>query len=124
MVLLDASSPWVEFTPPVGVYEVRDPKEVGRQVGLRSDRPVMMMVEARRIADCVPFSSVPQQSDYSVAWTHGQKDAQAGVAGAGVKQMLRSVFRSLPRSWRNRVEAYRANRDYSFENENFFRRLR
>lgn len=122
VVLLEATSPWVELQPFSGVYEVKDPAAVGERVSLCSNRPVMMSVEARKISDAVPFATTPQQSDYTVAWS-GDGDKAGGRAGSGVKEMLKSVFRSLPETWQKDVEAVRATQRASFENSSFYRKI-
>jgi hypothetical protein len=59
------------------LYEVSDPKRVGRRVEARTRGPIDLFIQARKIADVPLFTSVPQQSDYVVAW-----DRVAGGTGA------------------------------------------
>lgn len=122
VVLLEATSPWVELQPFAGIYEVKDPATVGERVGLCSSRPVMMSVEARKISDAVPFTSTPQQSDYTVAWS-GERESGDERARGGVKEVLKSVYRTLPETWQKDVEAVRATQRASFENTSFYRKI-
>ena len=49
-------------------YTVTDPATLRKRVGLLSNRPVTMMVEAVKTADLPPFPVFPQQSDYVAIW--------------------------------------------------------
>jgi len=46
-----------------------DPAEVGARVTLTSPWQSLLFVLARRISDVEPFTTAPQQSDYTVAWS-------------------------------------------------------
>jgi hypothetical protein len=61
---------------------------VGARVGLLSKRPVMMMVESRKVMEKQPFASIPQQSDYvepdrqDAARSKGKRAAPTAVRAA------------------------------------------
>jgi hypothetical protein len=121
VVFLEAGSPSVELVPITKSYEVADPKNVGCRVGLQSKTPIMMMVESRKIRQVEPFGSTPQQSDYAAAW---QKPGQgAGAVRSRARSLAGNAFRSLPETWRRKVEKFRMSRQYSLANRRFYRIL-
>ena len=54
-------------------YEVVAPTEIKSRVSLKNSERTYVLVIAERISEVVPFSTVPQQSDYEAAW-HGEGD--------------------------------------------------
>lgn len=117
---LEAASPWVELTPYRRVFEVADPKDVRKRVGLLSERPVMMLLVARKDRHVEPFATPPLQSDYTVAW---EQSAGASPAPAAAASWRGDLLRKLPAGWRNWLLGLRSSRDYSFANQAFYRRL-
>jgi hypothetical protein len=124
-----ASFPGVELEPLGGLYEVIDPAVVGARVGLMTPFPVMLFFEATRIDAVVPFAHTPQQSDYAAAWA----SSETGPTDPSAKppkripgySLLRSCLRATP-MWerlRNRREGKRQQREFSFGNPRFFRKL-
>lgn len=107
VTLLEARFPAVESTPIVRARRVADPAVVGRRVGLRSKRPVMMAVEATRVERRTPFAATPLQSDYVAKW-------EGGRAGGGG---LRAWAMRLPPAIRARVAGYYHLWEYSFLNK-------
>jgi SAM-dependent methyltransferase len=73
-------------------YAVADPEGVGERVVLRSRRGVVLLVEARRLADVAPLADPPQQSDYEPLWKAGGHGGPIPDADAGA---LRAAFRRL-----------------------------
>jgi hypothetical protein len=67
-VPIETAGPW---------YEVADPEAVHSRVVLQGRRPVVIQVQARRIADIRPFAEAPQQSDYVELWTDSDGDGAA-----------------------------------------------
>jgi hypothetical protein len=133
VVMLECRFPSVELAPVRRAYEVTDPAAVRQRVGLVSKGPVMMMVEAKKVADASPFASMPQQSDYVALWRQGPDapDAPGGAAAAvppTVRGRLRAsvgrvLHRYLPESfWRLR-DGYFQKRLFSFSNYRFYKRL-
>jgi SAM-dependent methyltransferase len=49
-------------------FEVADPKVVQSRVQLINNRPVLLFILARKIAQCEVFAKTPLQSDYVAAW--------------------------------------------------------
>jgi hypothetical protein len=115
VVLVEASYPSFENRPFHAAYEVVDPVAVRTRVGLVSNRPVMMLAEAIKIADVPPFARAPLQSDYVALW---KSDAEAPPNGGGT---LRTMFNRLPPWLRARVSGHRELQRYSFANTRFYR---
>jgi hypothetical protein len=69
---IESAGPW---------YEVADPEAVRSRVVLQNRRPVVIQVQARRIADTTPFAAAPQQSDYVELWTGDEEAGEAAPAG-------------------------------------------
>jgi hypothetical protein len=119
IVLLEAGSPWVEMTPLRSAHVVMDPSVVRSRIGLQSKRPVMMMVQAKRISAIAPFRTTPQQSDYVSAWTGGA----AAASGESSGTVFKSILDALPISWKNRVLAAQYSWQYSFRNGRFYQKV-
>ncbi len=113
VVFLEARFPAVESTPLVRTRRVSDPLVVGRRVGLRSKRPVMMALEAIRIEGLRPFATAPLQSDYVAKWEG---------AGTGDRGGLRAWAMRLPPPIRARVAGYYHLWEYSFLNKRSYHR--
>jgi hypothetical protein len=67
-VPIETAGPW---------YEVADPEAVRSRVVLQNRRPVVIQVQARKVADVTPFGTAPQQSDYVELWTGDDGDGAA-----------------------------------------------
>lgn len=62
-------------------FEVADPKDIHERVELINEKPVYLMVLARKIESRPLFQTAPQQSDYVEMWqgeTENQKDGAPG----------------------------------------------
>lgn len=121
----------VEYPFPIATpaYAVRDPGEIRKRVPLLNDKPTLICVCARRMADKPIFATTPQQSDYVPMW---QQDAAAPSSpGAGVIAWLRQRLpESVCREWLPRLawflDPFRAaknRRANSFANSEYYRRL-
>ena len=77
---VEAQFPGVELTRSRKSFQVVDPANIGRRVMLTSRRPVLLLVEATKTADVVPFAAAPQQSDYVAAWNQSGSAAGAGAS--------------------------------------------
>jgi hypothetical protein len=124
---LERAGPW---------HEVVDPAEAGDRVVLQNSRPVVMQVQARRVAVTPLFATVPQQSDYSAVWT-GQGAQPAAPAGLGASIRDRLAARLTPerKSWLAlglaprvlrilpRLPLRRETRERSLRNRRFYRRV-
>jgi hypothetical protein len=109
----------VETRPYRAAYEVTDPALAGERVTLTSGRPVMMLVEARKIAGVAPFADRPLQGDYVDAWQRGTGHAPAAAGDAD----LRAVFARLPVWLQARMRTLRQIRRDSLGNRRFYRKL-
>ena len=68
-------------------YQVADPESVRSRVVLQNRRPVVVQVQAKRIADVKPFETSPQQSDYVEMWTGAEGEQNgAGPQEPGLRQ--------------------------------------
>jgi hypothetical protein len=112
VTFLEARFPAVESAPIVRVREVADPAAIGRRVGLRSRRPVMMAVEATRTDRRQPFERAPLQSDYVARWQSGQSKRRS---------LLRSLVDTLPAAVRARLLGYYHLWEYSFLNRKAYK---
>jgi hypothetical protein len=70
-------------------YEVADPKEVRGRVELINERPVYLMVLARKIERRPLFAETPQQSDYVARWQNNAENAGDENAVSRLKNLLK-----------------------------------
>ena len=73
-------------------YAVKNPREVGGRVTLSNDRPVYLLVIAKKVARVPIFDRAPQQSDYEVIWEASQPGKTATADG----DPLPATARPLP----------------------------
>ena len=118
IVFLEAAFPWVELVPIRGTYNVVDPVTVGSRVGLLSKRPVMMMVDSKKVTDTPLFATSPLQSDYVTEWGRGETAPAEKAIG-----LLRRIIKQVPASWKRRFNGHRYNRLYSLSNRRFYHKL-
>ncbi len=102
------------------VYEVTDPSDIKDRVQLISKWPVLMMVEATKIAEVPIFATAPLQSDYVDLW----HTSSLGNRSSGMKRLARQLYDRMPRAVRLRVMAVYCRRSYSLSNPRFYTRLR
>lgn len=57
-----------EDRPGTTWYSVRSPREIKGRVSLVNNRPVYLLVVAKKVAKTIIFEMTPQQSDYITAW--------------------------------------------------------
>ncbi len=122
VVFLEGTFAWVELTPMRGVYRVADPMNVRARVGLLSEHPILMMVDARKLSDVEPFRSNPQQSDYVATWSKGEDQVEASRNGTA-KKLVKAAYKALPLSWQKRIQGHRTNALYNLRNKEFYRKL-
>jgi hypothetical protein len=118
VTLLEAAYPSVELVPMRAAYQVADPQKVRSRVALLSQGPVLMRVDAKRISDVVPFSTIPQQSDYVAAW-----EQKPGASERAALSWTSRVFQALPAGWRQTIQGRREKIQCSFRNKDFYRKL-
>jgi hypothetical protein len=95
---------------------VTDPSQIRGRVEITGRYPVMMLVQARKVADTLPFQSPPQQSDYTVTWAGNGSHADHRSA---VRSRL--GLRQLVPAWiRRRMRDYQSGRQYR---AGYFRKL-
>jgi hypothetical protein len=117
VVVLQARFPGVELAPIRRAYVVADPAAVRRRVGLLSRRPVVMVVEAQKVADATPFAVAPQQSDYVAAWARAPRPA------GGLKGAVKRLLARLPRWLRHRLLGHYQRWQFSLSNSGFYKKL-
>ena len=57
-----------EDVPDAQWVKVPDPNVLGKRVEMVNSKPAYLLVQARKMSEVNIFETVPQQSDYSVAW--------------------------------------------------------
>src|SRR5690606_3665902 len=82
VILWESAYPGVETTPAGVAYDVTDPEQVRERVGLMSRGPVIMGVQARKLATVPLFATPPLQSDYSAIWKEAAGEAASPGAPA------------------------------------------
>jgi SAM-dependent methyltransferase len=107
-------------------YSVVDPAQLKTRVGLVSKSPVLMMVQATKMATVPLFTTSPIQSDYAEAYQSPDVPTD-GIAKShslyqACRRFARSCFRALPIRWQHMVDGQRQLRHYSFANKRFYRR--
>lgn len=63
-----------EDRPNAQWYRVKDPKDIKARILLTNDRPVYLLIIAKKIANTSIFKDPPQQSDYETTWGENDKD--------------------------------------------------
>ena len=139
VVLMENDLLWTRIlgvTAPVelegGWYEAVDPAKAGGRALLQTRRPVVVQVQARRVADVPVLAKPPLQSDYVVQWDEEPAAApqaplreRVGTRFSVERQLVAKwdvipgIFRVL-RPWRTRKEEQLR----SFRNPDWFRRIR
>jgi hypothetical protein len=120
VLLYEASYPGVELTKNKTVYEVADPDDIHQRVGLLNKKPVMMLVEARKICDAQMFAKPPLQSDYVSKWKVSNDLGRV----RRWRHQVRRAINALPISVRAPIVGYREKRIYSLKNKRLYTRQR
>jgi hypothetical protein len=119
VALFEARTGVAHMTTVRGGYAVTDPVQVHTRVGLLSRQPVMLLAEAVKTEDVPPFRTTPQQSDYVALWNEPPPPPKTG----GLRGLVKKVVAKLPLSWQGRILGYYVNREYSFANRRFYKKL-
>lgn len=99
-------------------FLTRDPEAMGKRVRLVNDKPVMLFVHARRVAERPLFQASPVQSDYSRTWRKHEAEADPRKPGARDGKGPKP-FRYL--SWWQELRRRSVQkRKHSLENRRFF----
>lgn len=77
---------------PGRLFRVQDPAESGARTLLKTRKPLLVLVWARKVAEVKPFQKWPQQSDYSARWKAPEgEQAVRRVASTGLKASVRKL---------------------------------
>jgi hypothetical protein len=96
------------------MYEVSDPKVVQSRVEAITRGPIFLFVQAKKLEEVPLWRSLPQQSDYSVAWKQHAEGSEATVHKPGKprQSMLNQLNQFAKRAMPNFLQAmYRKSRD-------------
>jgi hypothetical protein len=114
--------PYHPFT--TNTHAVADPAAAGKRVQLVNNRPTLLLIEARRIAEKPIFASTPQQSDYVPMW-EANKPVMATPARTPMilRRRTKHLYYSLPlwlvgRLW---VQYHMGGDKPSLSNREFFK---
>jgi hypothetical protein len=123
--VVEARYPSPELTRNRRAYEVADPAEVHCRVGLLSRRPVLMLVEARKLEHKPLFARPPLQSDYVSAWSAAQVSATVPTQAArsGARTWRNRLSAALPQPLRVMLMGWAQKRRYSLANQRFYRKV-
>jgi len=94
---------------------------VRARVAVLSERPILMVVDAKKTHDGEPFTTPPQQSDYVQAWKNSS--APVPVGNGAAKAFVRRIFKALPTEWQQNIKGRREKSLYSLRNGSFYRKL-
>lgn len=120
VLVWEAGYPGVEVTPAGMAYEVTDPQVVRSRVGLQTRGPVIMCVQARKVATVPLFVTPPLQSDYTALWEDAA-DAAAPSSPPSPPGFLTRCARALPLALKLRIKAILLRRAFSLTNRTFYR---
>lgn len=99
-----------------GWYEVKDPEDIKSRVELITFTPMLILVQAKRVAVKEIFARMPLQSDYVVKWQETDKTQ--------VEQVKKPVFARLAQLIRGIKTGLEFYRRQSLGNRRFFRRIK
>jgi SAM-dependent methyltransferase len=105
--------------------EVTDPAAIRKRVQLVNNRPTLLLIEARKIAEKPIFAATPQQSDYVPLWHASQSVMPTGAQRPVVLQRRwQHILYALPLKLIGRLSlqylAARANKP-ALSNRDFFK---
>lgn len=110
----------VELAPELRWYSVSDPDVIRSRVTLINKWPVLLVLQARKLAHRDPlFPPYPQQSDYAQAWQHQRAGLAPRLTAAGLGRR----FLALPLVGKLLLRAYNSYKlrmIYSIGNRKFF----
>ena len=121
--VVEARYPSPELTRNRTAYAVTDPAVVHSRVGLLSKRPVLMLVEARKMEHKPLFARAPLQSDYVITWSAAQAGADSTMQARASRSWRSRVSGVLPQALRVMLIGRAQKRHYSLANRRFYRRV-
>lgn len=103
-------------------HEVMDPAVVGDRVIISRSGPMMIMVEARKVNENIPFAAGPPlQSDYVAGWKEADTTTSGGaVRRSGLKDFILGL---LPLSRRYWLRGLKQRRQQSLQGSPYIRRI-
>jgi SAM-dependent methyltransferase len=135
MLLLNHPFPGLELSGRQRLYTVQDPDDMRYRVGLVTDSPVLLLLEAERRSAEEILLAVPQQSDYTTLWRSRREKQGRSLDNPlphKAVDLLRKLFHATPERfifWPVRRFAMLAaglyqRHLYSFRNRKYYRRVR
>ena len=123
--VFEARYPSPELTRNRIAYEVADPADVRSRVGLVTKRPVIMVLEAKKLEERPLFSRAPLQSDYVSVWSGVRASADSANQSrtSGRRGWRSRLIAMLPRPIHVLLIGSAQRRQYSFANDKFYRRV-
>jgi SAM-dependent methyltransferase len=122
--ILETRYPSPELSRNRTAYEVTDPATVHCRVGLLTKRPVLMLVEARKLEHKPLFARTPLQSDYVTEWSAARLAARRATPPPVPQRTWRSrASAMLPWSLRAKLTGWAQKRRYSLANQDFYRKV-
>jgi hypothetical protein len=115
----------VEYGPRRKRFEVADPEVIRRRVNLINSFPVLLFIQARRVAEQPVLAITPQQSDYLAMWAKNAAVERNQAPGLP-ERFKRALVERTPRLARF-LEAFKYssfNRGFSFRDREAYKRLR
>lgn len=107
--------PGAELNQNTKIFQVKDPVSVGERVGLVTNSPVLMMVQAKRTEIKDIFNENPIQSDYIQTYEN-HLNSSLNTPPSKLKLVLKKVFSKLPIKIQYFIEGQRQLRKFSFKN--------
>jgi SAM-dependent methyltransferase len=121
--VVEARYPSPELTRNRTAYAVTDPAVVHSRVGLLNKRPVLMLVEARKIQHKPLFARAPLQSDYVTTWSTAQANVKPAAPTSPSRAWRSRVSGVLPHALRVMLIGWAQKRRYSLANEQYYRKI-
>lgn len=123
--LFEGKYPNVEFTKNHTVYRVTDPQQADGRIGVISNRPVTMMVEATKERDGTMFVNPPIQSDYVKMW-----NVEAGLPARAstsdlfdrARSIMKRILHAFPICVWAPIEGIHQKRKLALANRDFYER--
>ena len=106
-------------TPIIHAYQVIDPAKLGAREELVTTRPILMMVEATKIADVPLFAISPFQSDYVIMWNSESSQHQF----SGANKLLRTLFHRAPLFLQSRIRSVYISRTNALSNSKYYHKV-
>jgi SAM-dependent methyltransferase len=134
MLLLEHPFPGLELSTAQRLYSVEDPDELRYRIGLVTDSPVLLLLEAERRSVDEILTSSPLQSDYALLWHSRAEDQRRPIDSSLPHRLVHALHELINRVphhiilwpvkklflWAGGL--YQRHILYSFRNRKFYRR--